>query len=166
MALNLFSTICMFFCLFVFCFSFIMSVLTPARSNLIAPFFNTLVAFSSRVRILGECLTIHSPPAFFFFKVEISLRTLIPHFMQGSVHSGSASWDDWDRAFPPKATSRNQRTFMWHTTKAQLLLPCITKTPLWVKVNNCKWGRPVRKRTWKMYSPMSNKRWEIYKLAL
>ena len=26
-----------------------------------------LVAFSSRARILGECLTIHSPPAFFFF---------------------------------------------------------------------------------------------------
>ena len=39
-----------------------------------------VVAFSSRVRILGECSTIHSPPAlvfFFFFKVEISSRKLV-----------------------------------------------------------------------------------------
>ena len=28
---------------------------------------------------------------FFFFKVEINSRTLIPLFMPGSVHSGSAS---------------------------------------------------------------------------
>ena len=42
---------------------------------------------------LGECSTIHSPPAlfFFFFEVEINCRTLIPFFMPGSVHSGSAS---------------------------------------------------------------------------
>ena len=46
-------------------------------------------------RILGECSTIHSLPAlfFFFFKVEISLRTLIPLFSPESVHCGSASWD-------------------------------------------------------------------------
>ena len=31
---------------------------------------------------------------FFFFKVEISSRTLIPHFRPGFVYSGSASWDD------------------------------------------------------------------------
>ena len=51
-----------------------------------------VVAFSSRARIFGECLTIHSPPAlfFFFFKVEIRLRTLIPLLRPGSVHSGSA----------------------------------------------------------------------------
>ena len=30
----------------------------------------------------------------FVFKVEISSCTLIPLFMQGSVHSGSVSWDD------------------------------------------------------------------------
>ena len=38
--------------------------------------------------------------AFFFFlfvKVEISSRTLIPLFMPGSIHSGSAEWDDWDQ---------------------------------------------------------------------
>ena len=50
-----------------------------------------VVAFSSCARILGKCSTIHSPPAlFFFFLVDISSRTLIPH-MPGSVHSGSAS---------------------------------------------------------------------------
>ena len=37
---------------------------------------------------------------FFLIKVEISSRTLIPLFMPGSVHSGSASWDDCDRMFP------------------------------------------------------------------
>ena len=36
----------------------------------------------------------------FFFKVEISSRTLIPLFRPGSVHGGSASWDDCDRVFP------------------------------------------------------------------
>ena len=34
---------------------------------------------------------------FFFCKVEISKRTLIPLFRPGSVHSGSASGDDCDR---------------------------------------------------------------------
>ena len=50
-----------------------------------------MVALSSLVMIFGECSTIHSSPAFFFFffKVEISSRTLIALFMPGSVHSGS-----------------------------------------------------------------------------
>ena len=58
--------------------------------------------FSSRERILVECSTTHSPPALFilFFLVEFSTRTLIPLFRPGSVHSGSASWDDCDRVFP------------------------------------------------------------------
>ena len=38
--------------------------------------------------------------AFFFFKVEISSHALFPLFKPGSVHSGSASWDDCDQAFP------------------------------------------------------------------
>ena len=50
-----------------------------------------MAAFSSSARILGECSTIHSPPAFLFFKVESRSRTLIPLFRSGSVHSGSAS---------------------------------------------------------------------------
>ena len=38
---------------------------------------------------LGECSIVHSLSApFFFFEMEISLRTLIPLFMPGSVHSG------------------------------------------------------------------------------
>ena len=38
---------------------------------------------------------------FVFSSVEIiSSRTLIPLFSPGSVHSGSASWNDCDRAFP------------------------------------------------------------------
>ena len=39
---------------------------------------------------------------FFFFDLKISSRTLIPLFMLGSVHSGSASWDDCGRMFPDK----------------------------------------------------------------
>ena len=53
-----------------------------------------VVALFSPVRILGECLIIHSPHALlflFFNKVDISSRTLIPLFTPGSVHSGSAS---------------------------------------------------------------------------
>ena len=56
-----------------------------------------------------ECSTLHSPPAlsfsfslfffFFFFWLEISLSTLIPLFRPGSVHSGSASWDDFRWVF-------------------------------------------------------------------
>ena len=37
------------------------------------------------MRIWGERSTIHSPPALFFFPVEISSRALIPLFMPGSV---------------------------------------------------------------------------------
>ena len=51
-----------------------------------------VVAFSSRARF-GE-MSYNSVPAyafFFFFKVEISLRTLIPLFRPGSVYSGSVS---------------------------------------------------------------------------
>ena len=40
------------------------------------------------------------PAKAFFFKVEISSRTLIPLFRPGSVHSGSANWDDCDFVFP------------------------------------------------------------------
>ena len=45
------------------------------------------VAWSFLARIFGECSTILSPPAL---------------FMPGSVHSGSASWDDCGRVFPYK----------------------------------------------------------------
>ena len=40
--------------------------------------------------------------AFFFSYVEIISRTLIPLFKPGSVHSGSASWDDCGQMFRDK----------------------------------------------------------------
>ena len=61
-----------------------------------------VVAFSSLARILGKCLTIPCLRFFFFFKVAVSSRRLIPFFMPGSVHSGSASWDDCGRMLPDK----------------------------------------------------------------
>ena len=52
-----------------------------------------VVASSSRARILGECSTIHSPPAlfFFFFEVETRSNTLIPLLTPRSDHGGTAS---------------------------------------------------------------------------
>ena len=53
-----------------------------------------VVALSSLARIVGRMFD-HSYPACTFlgviFEVDISSRTLIPSFMPGSVHSGSAS---------------------------------------------------------------------------
>ena len=40
---------------------------------------------------------------FFFFKVEISLCTLIPLFRPGSVHSGSVRWDNCGWIFPDES---------------------------------------------------------------
>ena len=61
---------------------------------------NMMAAFSTMARMCEECSTIHSPPRLFFFKVEISSRTLILLFWPGSVHSGSASIDNCGRVFP------------------------------------------------------------------
>ena len=61
------------------------------------------MAFSLHAKIWGECLTFIPRLRFWvvvFFKVEISSHTLIPLFRPGSAHSGSASRDDCDRAFP------------------------------------------------------------------
>ena len=65
-----------------------------------------VVAVSSLARILGDCSTIHSLPAlffyFYFFLVDNSSRTLIPLFAPESVHSGSECRDDCGRVFPDK----------------------------------------------------------------
>ena len=67
-----------------------------------------VVVFSSLARIFGKCSTIRSPPALFSLrgwglgcgaKMEISSRAPISLFMAGSVHGGSASWDDCGRMF-------------------------------------------------------------------
>ena len=60
-------------------------------------------AFSSLAKNFGECSTIDSLPAICFcWEVEISSRTLLPHFMPGSVHSDTANWDECGRMFPEK----------------------------------------------------------------
>ena len=46
------------------------------------------------------------PSLRFFSKVEISSRTLISLLRPGSVHSGSASWDDCGRVFPRSSLPR------------------------------------------------------------
>ena len=67
-----------------------------------------VLAFSSLARIFGRMVD-HSLPACAFVwgegggrRVEISLCTLIPLFMPGSVHSGSASWDECSWTLPDK----------------------------------------------------------------
>ena len=63
---------------------------------------HTAVVLPTLAKILVQYSIIHSPPALFFSKVEISSRTLIPLFMPGSVHNGSASWDDCGWMFHDK----------------------------------------------------------------
>ena len=102
-------------------FSEAIPFLLPQTNNLfmrtVSPRTNSLyrqvavVAFSSLARILGECSAIHFSPVCFFvfflfcfcFEVEISSPELIPLFLvSGSVHSGSASWNDYGRTFLDK----------------------------------------------------------------
>ena len=65
-----------------------------------------VAAFSSCARILEEWLTTHSLPMLFLcLWVEIRSRTLIPLLRPGSVHNGSASWNDCGWAFPDKLQS-------------------------------------------------------------
>ena len=55
-----------------------------------------------RVRGFGENVRLFISRLRFFFlsQVEISSHKLISLFRPGSVHSGSASWDDCDQVFP------------------------------------------------------------------
>ena len=53
--------------------------------------------FWEKIRPFIPCLLF-----FFFFEMEISSRTLILLFMPGSVHNGSASWDDCGWMFHEK----------------------------------------------------------------
>ena len=53
----------------------------------------------------GGGSTIHSRRVLFFcffVQVEISSRALIPLFMLGLIHTGSANWDDFGQMFPDK----------------------------------------------------------------
>ena len=61
--------------------------------------------FFPLARILGRMFDLSFLACAFFVvvgKVEISSRTLIPLYMPGSVHSGSAGCDDCGRMFPDK----------------------------------------------------------------
>ena len=61
-----------------------------------------VVGFSPLANTFGR-MYIHSfPTCGFFFKVEISSCIIIPLFRPESIHSGSASWDDFGREFPDK----------------------------------------------------------------
>ena len=54
-----------------------------------------------RVQGFWETVRLFIPRlCFFFFKLEIISRTLLPLFRPRSVHCGSANWDDCDRVFP------------------------------------------------------------------
>ena len=56
-----------------------------------------------RLRVFWENVWPFNPCLrFFFFWVETSSRKLIPLSRPGSVHSGSASWDDYGWVFPDK----------------------------------------------------------------
>ena len=58
--------------------------------------------------------------AFFFFKWRFSWRTLIPLIRPGSVHSGSACWDDWP------SISRHMYLYPW-----QSLVLSVFETEQW-----------------------------------
>ena len=94
-----------------------------------------LLAISWCARILGECLTIYSLRAFFFFLMEISSCTLMPLFRPGSFHSGSASRDDCNRVFPDEL-----RVSSVPDSFPTLCLDSVIVSPLrlrWVKVYAC-----------------------------
>ena len=64
----------------------------PHRSGSGLAFRDIVVAFFARFRGFREDVRPFVPRLrYFFFGVEISLRTLVPLFMPESVHSGSAS---------------------------------------------------------------------------
>ena len=58
--------------------------------------------FWENVRQFIPCLCFKKHFVFVFIKVDISLCKLIPLFRPGSVHRGSASWDNFDRVFSDK----------------------------------------------------------------
>ena len=64
------------------------------------PLGTSVALFSPRLRGFWEHVRLCIPRLHFFFKMETRSHTLIPLFMQGSFHSGSASWDDWALMFP------------------------------------------------------------------
>ena len=88
------------------------------HANIFFFWLSVVVFFFPRLQGLGEnvCHPFFTCAFFFFFFwVEISSRTLIPLFMSGSVHSGSASWDNWQVACElfPNSFPRYAWTSAW-----------------------------------------------------
>ena len=68
------------------------------------------------------------PNCTFFLKVKISPCTLIPLFRPGSVHSGSASCDDYDKVFPDElcvslfSDESHTKPGQWHSQPILILI--------------------------------------------
>ena len=90
--------------------------------------FPRLREFWENVRQFIPCPTLFS---FFFFEVEISSRTLIPLFMPGSVHSGSASRDDCGWMFPDKFCASSFPDYL--TAYMQSLIQCMFPLIIWLE---------------------------------
>ena len=76
--------------------------------------------FYSLARIWGEDLTIHSPPAlFFFFNGDQLEHTDFTFFRPESAHSGFASWDDCGRVFPKELCVSSFSLLVFHTMPGQ-----------------------------------------------
>ena len=72
----------------------------------------------------------HSFPAyFFFFLMEISSRTLIPLFMPGLVHSGSAIWDDCGRMFRIYTNRKALQHGLHHRIRSDLKMHNLVTLP-------------------------------------
>ena len=99
---------------------------------------NMVVAFSSLARILGECLTIYSPPVVVgeggAGEVETSLRTLISLFMTGSVHSGSERQDGCGWMFPDRLCGSLLPDTHTHKNWTESLMVYVT-----VNIHGCDW---------------------------
>ena len=143
------------------CFSFFLYFVAVRSSNLcmsvtaraprVCTTFDDLVvvAFSSRARFSGECSTIHSPNALFFFKVEISSRTLISLFRPGLVHRSSASWDDCDRVF----TDLQNR--LWRFHEGEIAYCIFSVSSFSIKFKLCMVLKCIKKTTTDCFSWIS-----------
>ena len=93
-----------------------------------------VVAFSLLVKIWGNVWPFIPCPHFIylfvFIEVEISLHTLIPLCMPGSVHNGSAGWDDCGRMFPDKMPVSSFTNRFSHCLDSSIISPLLL---CWIK---------------------------------
>ena len=93
-----------------------------------------------RVRGFWENVRRFIPRQRSFFQVEISSHKLLPLFRPGSVHSGSASWDDCDRVFPDelRVSSFPERFphSAWTAASSAHSDLVASKVPIWLGVTS------------------------------